>query len=80
MEWQIQEVKRRFSEMLRKATGNGEAQYVTRHGRRIAVVLSIAEYRKLKQRKQSLSEFLARAPLGELELERTRDAGRDVVL
>ena len=80
MDWQIQEVKKRFSEMIRRATSGQESQYITRHGKRIAVVLSVDEYQKLKGRTQPLSEFLAQSPLDELDLQRDRDPGRDVVL
>lgn len=45
--WQIQEAKQRFSELVRRAQSDG-AQFVTRHGADVVVVLDIAEYRRLR--------------------------------
>src|ERR1700744_515149 len=44
--WQIQEAKQRFSEMIRAVTSEGP-QVITRHGEDGAVVVDIAEYRRL---------------------------------
>jgi prevent-host-death family protein len=44
--WQVQQVKQRLSEVLRAAETDG-VQYVTRHGKDVAVVMSIDEYRRL---------------------------------
>ena len=38
MRWQVQEVKQRLSEVLRAAETEG-VQYVTRHGKEVAVVM-----------------------------------------
>jgi prevent-host-death family protein len=46
MHWQVQEVKQRLSEVLRAAETHG-VQYVTRHGKEVAVVMSVEEYRRL---------------------------------
>ena len=46
--WQVQEAKRQFSEVLRRATDEG-GQIVTRHGVEVAAVIDIAEYRQLKE-------------------------------
>jgi antitoxin Phd len=48
MRWQVQEAKQRFSEVLRRALGDGP-QIVTRHGEEIAVVIDIEEYHRLKR-------------------------------
>ncbi|HET8582205.1 MAG TPA: type II toxin-antitoxin system Phd/YefM family antitoxin [Jatrophihabitans sp.] len=48
--WQVQEAKQRFSEVLRAAEG-GRAQYVTRHGKEVAVVVSIDEFHRMVNRK-----------------------------
>ena len=46
MSWQVQEAKQRFSEVLRAVESEGP-QTITRHGREIAVVVEIQEYRGL---------------------------------
>lgn len=46
MHWQVQEAKQRFSELLRAVESEG-AQYVTKHGKEIAVVVSIDEFHRL---------------------------------
>ena len=45
--WQLQEAKQRFSELIRSVEADGP-QFVTRHGEEVAVVVSIAEYRHLR--------------------------------
>lgn len=46
--WQLQEAKQRFSELIRSVEGDGP-QFVTRHGEEVAVVVSIAEWRHLRE-------------------------------
>ncbi|WP_020392558.1 type II toxin-antitoxin system Phd/YefM family antitoxin [Kribbella catacumbae] len=46
MSWQVQEAKQRFSEVLRAVESDGP-QAITRHGEKVAVVIDIAEYRRL---------------------------------
>lgn len=46
MRWQVQEAKQRLSELLRRAETEG-AQFVTKHGEEVAVVIDIAHYRRL---------------------------------
>lgn len=61
MGWQVQEAKQRFSELLRSATTEGP-QIVTRHGEEIAVVVDIAEYRRLKGEVLDFKDFLRSGP------------------
>jgi len=79
--WQVQEAKARFSELLRSAAKEGP-QAITVRGQTAAVVLSTAEYQRLKGRKTSLVDFLRASPLAgyELELERHRSMPRDIDL
>jgi len=56
MRWQVQEAKQRFSEVIRAAEA-GEPQIVTKHGEEVAVVIDIAEYRRLRGG-ASLMEYL----------------------
>lgn len=47
MAWPVQEAKQRFSRIVEAARTQGP-QVVTRHGREVAVVLSIDDYRALE--------------------------------
>ena len=71
--WQVQEAKARFSELVRSADSG--PQTITVHGRRAAVVLSADDYDRLKDSrgKPALTEFLRDSPLAGVEL----DLGRD---
>jgi prevent-host-death family protein len=60
-QWQVQEAKQRFSELIRAVHTDGP-QFVTRHGDRVAVVLDIAEYRRLRGEETDFKDFLASAP------------------
>ncbi len=79
--WQLQDAKNRFSEVVNEAERSGP-QIVTRRGKETAVVISVEDYRKLSRPKNSLVEFFVASPLQgvELDLERSRDTGRQVVL
>jgi prevent-host-death family protein len=81
MHWQVQEAKQRFSEVLRAAE-SGEPQIVTKHGEEVAVVIDIAEYRRLRGESMTFMEYLRAEPSldGDLEIERVRDLPRDVDL
>jgi prevent-host-death family protein len=79
MNWQIQEAKARFSEMVQRAVNEGP-QTVTRHGKVIVVLVSAEEYRRLRGRGKSLKGLLASAPLAGIEITRSRDTGRVVDL
>jgi prevent-host-death family protein len=68
--WQLQEAKQRFSEVVRRAHDEGP-QVVTRHGRDVAVILDMEEYRQLKGDQPDFKEFLLSAPdLSVLDLDR----------
>lgn len=86
--WQIQEAKQRFSEMIRAVAHDGP-QIITRHGEEIAVVVDIAEYRRLTQPAADLTELLLGGPrlsgdaaqvLAEVEAGRKADFGRQIDL
>ena len=81
MHWQVQEAKQRFSELLRAAEA-GEPQIVTRHGEEIAVLIDMAEFRRLRGQALNVMEYLRVDPLDEtdLPLERSPDLPRDVDL
>jgi prevent-host-death family protein len=61
VKWQLQEAKQRFSEVVRAAQAQG-AQFVTRHGEEVAVVLDIAEYRRMTGADVEFKDYLRSAP------------------
>ncbi|MFI6300951.1 type II toxin-antitoxin system Phd/YefM family antitoxin [Amycolatopsis thailandensis] len=90
--WQVQDAKQRLSELLRRAAAEGP-QFVTKHGEEVAVVLDIADYRRLaggseavdfklvlsgEQHHPEYGEALADV-LEEIAAERAEDLPRDVV-
>ena len=76
--WQIQEAKAHLSEAIEKAVSEGP-QIIIRHGQEWAVLLSIEEYRNLKARKPSLTEFLLGGPkVDDFDIPRDKDTGRDI--
>jgi antitoxin Phd len=82
--WQIQTAKARFSELFRQARTKGP-QRITRQGKDGVVMISDEQYDRLvgkSHQPQSLVQFFRESPLVgvELELERDKDAGRDIEL
>lgn len=78
--WQLQEAKQRFSELIRSVEADGP-QFVTRHGEEVAVVIDIAEYRKLRGGGGDFKEFLRSGPdFDELEIDRPAALARVVDL
>jgi prevent-host-death family protein len=81
--WQIQDAKQRFSEMIRAVMRDGP-QVITRHGEDVAVVVDIAEYRRLTRPTVDLARILLGGPkldaaaeaFAEVEAERKADFGR----
>ncbi len=86
--WQIQDAKQRFSEMIRAVMHDGP-QVITRHGEEVAVVVDIAEYRRLTRPTVDLTGLLLGGPslsddavevLAEVDAERKGDFGRRIDL
>jgi antitoxin Phd len=83
--WKLEDAKNQFSKLVQAARQSGP-QIVTRHGREEVVVLAVEDYRKLARKQQSIAAFMRQSPLtdafasGELQLVRSRDLPRDVVL
>jgi antitoxin Phd len=79
--WQLQEAKQQFSRLVDRARSEGP-QIVTRHGKEVAVVLDVDEYRRLRGEKRDFKEFLLGPPYVDvaLPIERDRDPGPDVEL
>ena len=79
--WQLQKAKKHLSEVVDRARDQGP-QMITRRGVETAVVISVEEYRGLRQPEQDLVDFFRSSPLVdadlELDLERDPDPGRDL--
>lgn len=81
MSWQLQSAKNKLSELVSRASTEGP-QVITVRGKETAVILSIAEFRKLQAPQGSLVEFFRRSPLSGsgIVVERGHDTGRSVKL
>lgn len=78
MRWQVQEAKQRFSELIRSARADGP-QVVTRHGDDVAVVIDIAEYRRLTGDVVDFKDYLRSGPhFDDLDLSRPADYPRQL--
>ena len=82
--WKLEDAKARFSELVRRAERD-EPQLVTRRGKETVVVVSVGDYQRLTATRP-LTTFLRDSPFaealtdGELDLERSRDRGREIEL
>jgi antitoxin Phd len=82
--WQVQTAKAKFSEVFRLARTEGP-QRITRQGKEGVVMISDEQYDRLmvkSRQPESIVQFLRQSPLAgvELDLQRDKDTGRDVVL
>ena len=78
--WQVQQAKTKLSEVIEEANSKGP-QIITRHGSERAVILSIAEYRKLTAHQPDLRAYLlGGSKVDSFEVPRDRDTGREVSL
>ena len=80
-QWQLQEAKQQFSRVVEQARTEGP-QVVTKHGREVAVVLDVEDYRRLRGETTDFRGFLVGPPHVDVDLpiERDRDPGPDVEL
>ena len=74
--WQIQEAKNKLSEVIARALKQGP-QLITRHGEKTVVVVSFAEYEKLRKSQGRLSEFFRASPLAGVDLTRDKSLPRE---
>jgi antitoxin Phd len=74
--WQIQEAKNKLSEVIARAQKQGP-QLITRHGEKTAVVVSFAEYEKMRKSQGKLSEFFHASPLAGVEMPRDKSLPRE---
>lgn len=73
--WQIQDAKNKLSEVIARALKQGP-QLITRHGEKTVVVVSYAEYEKLRKSQGKLSEFFKASPLAGIDLKRDKSLPR----
>lgn len=73
--WQIQDAKNKLSEVIARALKQGP-QLITRHGEKTVVVVSYAEYEKLRKSQGKLSEFFKASPLAGIDLTRDKSLPR----
>jgi prevent-host-death family protein len=82
--WRLEDAKNRFSELVRRALAQGP-QRVTRRGRDAVIVLSAEDYQRLVA-PRDLVDFLRKSPFAEalrdgaIQLERSRDVGREIAV
>lgn len=81
--WPLADAKARLSELIETVEREGP-QVISKHGREVAVVVAIDEWRRRNARQGSLAEFFADSPLRDsglvVERERTDSHHRDVTL
>ena len=82
LDWQLQDAKNRFSEVVKRAREDGP-QTVTVHGQRAAVVVSAADYDTLIKPRMSFVDFLLTDvpwpdDVVDAINDRSPDTGRDV--
>ena len=66
-EWQLQEAKAMFSEVVKAS--DLEPQIITVYGKKTAAILSYKEYKGLAFPKESIFEFFQNSPWPDVELE-----------
>lgn len=79
VEWQLAEAKNKFSQVVTLALTNEPQKIRRRH--QSVIMISEEEYDKLKNKKESFVEYLAKGPsFEELNLSRDMSKSRDFVL
>ena len=79
--WQLQEAKNQLSTVVERAMSSGP-QTITKHGKHAVVVLSAAEFKRMRRPKKTLVQLLRDSPLRGLDLDfsRLKDPPREVHL
>jgi|ERR1039458_2106669 prevent-host-death family protein len=80
--WKLEDAKARFSEVVRRARTEGP-QRVTVRGKDAVVVIAVETLEKLlppEQPRQTLVAFLQGLGIGDLDLTREHDTGRDIIV
>ena len=69
--WQLQDAKNRFSEVVNKALRDGP-QVVTRRGEKTVVIISVDQYQRLVKPKEDIIDFFQKSPLRGEDLDLAR--------
>ncbi len=79
--WPFQKAKAKFTQIIRKALQEGP-QTISKSGQDAVVILSLRDYQRLSRPPEDMVTFFKNSPLYglDLDLERSRDQGREVVL
>ena len=80
--WQMQEAKARLSEVVKCAESDGP-QYISVHGKSVAVVVSQSQFDRLTANGKGFVEFMRNSPLygaEDIQLERDSSVTREVSL
>jgi prevent-host-death family protein len=76
--WQLHEAKNKLSNLIDTAM-NGNPQCITKRGEDAVILMSIAQYHKLKQHRPSLKDFLTQGvKFDDLEITRSTGAVREI--
>ncbi|MCX7049774.1 MAG: type II toxin-antitoxin system Phd/YefM family antitoxin [Candidatus Sumerlaeota bacterium] len=80
-QWQLQEAKNRFSEVVNRAQTEGP-QTITRRGKETAVILSMEDYQAMTKPRESLVEFMRKSPWRgvDLNISRSKEPSREIDL
>ena len=80
-QWQVQEAKAKFSEVVKLANQEGP-QEITMRGQPTAILISLKDFEKIKEKKPSLVSFMRSSPLAgvDLKLERDKSPAREIKL
>jgi prevent-host-death family protein len=82
LDWQLQDAKNRFSEVVKRARDDGP-QTVTVHGKPAAVIVSASDWERLTTPQMPFTAFLLGGDRWSDDVvdtinDRSRDTGRDV--
>lgn len=80
-QWQLQEAKAKFSEVVKLARREGP-QEITMHGQPTAILISKEDFQRIKGKKPSLVALMRSSPLKgiDLDLERDKSPVRNIKL
>jgi len=80
-QWQLQDAKARFSEVIKSAQDEGPQQ-VTVRGKPSAVVISVEEYEAMKRQRPRFVDLMRSSPLAgaDLLIERSDSLTRNITL
>lgn len=75
--WPLQDAKNKLSELLDTMLKQG-VQTITRHGKPLAVVMSVEDYARL-QPEEKLADILRDCPVKDWKIERDEEPARDII-